>query len=322
MRMPPPKPGTPVKPMTMPKGSMGPKVAPAKPVAPAGGGLNPAQWAATQEKAFLNVMKNGNLTPEQKTQAQADYKAQFGSLPKSMAAPAVVGGRGARDDAPRGPIAKPNMSQRGGPGGMAKGGMVKKGMAYGGMAKKGMNVGGMPTNAVIEKPTIPGNAPPQKATTPIKKKTTSVQNTMNAAAARAQADQKLDAEKQAKLADRMARVATDRAERQAKRQTRRSERDAERVRLEGPPRLGPDWDPYGRQRGGYEYDAELRARMDARLPTSMKSKEEARQMRELTGKAPRVVGQGQIKGGMKTGMNKGGMANCGASMKPTQNRGK
>ena len=38
----------------------------------------------------------------------------------------VVGGRGARDDAPRGPIAKPNMAQRGGPGGMAKGGMTPK----------------------------------------------------------------------------------------------------------------------------------------------------------------------------------------------------
>lgn len=169
---------------------------------------------------------------------------------------------------------------------MAKGGMVKKGMAYGGMAKKGMNVGGMPTNAVIEKPTIPGNAPPKQNTTI--------------------------------ATDRAERQAKDIAERQAKRQTRKSER----ARLEGPPRLGPDWDPYGRQRSGYEYDAEVRARLDARLPTSMKSKEEARQMRELTGKAPRVVGQGQIKGGMKTGMNKGGMANCGASMKPTQRKGK
>lgn len=169
---------------------------------------------------------------------------------------------------------------------MAKGGMVKKGMAYGGMAKKGMNVGGMPTNAVIEKPTIPGNAPPKQNTTI--------------------------------ATDRAERQAKDIAERQAKRQTRKSER----ARLEGPPRLGPDWDPYGRQRSGYEYDAEVRARGDARLPTIMKPKEEARQMRELTGKAPRVVGQGQIKGGMKTGMNKGGMANCGASMKPTQRKGK
>lgn len=106
MRMPPPKPGTPIRPMPKPKGSIGPKVTPAKPVAPVGGGLKPAQWAATQEKAFLNVMKNGNLTPEQKTQAQADYKAQFGSLPK----------------------------------GMTKGGMVKKGMAKGGMANCGASM--------------------------------------------------------------------------------------------------------------------------------------------------------------------------------------
>lgn len=156
MRMPPPKPGTPIRPMPQPKGPMGPKVTPAKPVAPAGGGLNPAQWAATQEKAFLNVMKNGNLTPEQKTQAQADYKAQFGSLPKGMAAPAVVGGRGARDDLRPAPAVKPNMSQRGGPGGMAKGGTVKKGMAKGGMAKKGMAKGGMANCGASMKPTQKG----------------------------------------------------------------------------------------------------------------------------------------------------------------------
>lgn len=98
MRMPPPKPGTPVRPMTppKPKGSMGPKVTPTKPVGP-------------------------------KT---APVKTQTGSIASVLkSAPKVVGGKGAKDDMPipRGAMAKPSMAQRGG----------AKGMAYGGMAKKG-----------------------------------------------------------------------------------------------------------------------------------------------------------------------------------------
>ena len=81
--------------------------------------VSPPRGAAPVKTALGNT---GGPRPAQTPAAPLSAKP----MPGRINQPTVVGGRGARDDAPRGPIAKPNMAQRGGPGGMAKGGMTPK----------------------------------------------------------------------------------------------------------------------------------------------------------------------------------------------------
>lgn len=87
-------------------------IRPGQPVSPSGG-------AAPVKTALGNT---GGPRPAQTPAAPLSAKP----MPGRINQPTVVGGRGARDDASRGPMAKPNMAQRGGPGGMAKGGMTPK----------------------------------------------------------------------------------------------------------------------------------------------------------------------------------------------------
>lgn len=81
--------------------------------------VSPPRGAAPVKTALGNT---GGPRPAQTPAAPLSAKP----MPGRINQPTVVGGRGARDDAPRGPIAKPNMAQRGGPGFMAKGGMTPK----------------------------------------------------------------------------------------------------------------------------------------------------------------------------------------------------
>lgn len=85
----------------------------------ANGGAMPPRGAAPVKTALGNT---GGPRLAQTPAAPLSAKP----MPGRINQPTVVGGRGARDDASRGPMAKPNMAQRGGPGGMAKGGMTPK----------------------------------------------------------------------------------------------------------------------------------------------------------------------------------------------------
>jgi hypothetical protein len=110
----------------MPRRPSSTQVNPARPSSPPPGAAQAAAQlqgagAGASQGAIRNAQQNA-ANQQMNTSGQQLIRPGQPMAPKQT----VVGGRGARDDAPRGPIAKPNMAQRGGPGGMAKGGMTPK----------------------------------------------------------------------------------------------------------------------------------------------------------------------------------------------------